>query len=142
MTAAIQSPITASTTTVAVSMSVPPSKRNTWTHESTCAGLLPIRVGSFSGYASTRLVLQLYIDDGEWLVAYARTHLTPDIAVLLDEWVIGTVHPQVAVDHGLTAPTQPFALETNEVKTSMAAAITTAASTYEPWILEPITAST
>jgi hypothetical protein len=29
----------------------------------------PSYVGSFSGYASTRLVLQLYIDDGEWLVA-------------------------------------------------------------------------
>ncbi len=101
----------------------------------------PADVGAYSSYAPTRLVFSLYTDDTAWLVTYSRTHLAPDIALLSDEWVIGTVHPQVAVDHGMVAPTTPFALESIEMKASMAAAIRTAVSSYEPWVLEPLTSS-
>jgi hypothetical protein len=98
----------------------------------------PSDVSAYSSYAPTRLVFSLNIDDTAWLATYSQTHLTPDIAVLSDEWVIGTVHPKVAVAHGITAPTTPFALETMEMKAPMAAAIITAVSSYEPWVMEPV----
>ena len=97
----------------------------------------PASVGSMTIAPSASVIFQLYVDDSDWLVAYARTNRSSDIALLVDNWVVGLIHPQVAIDHGLTAPTQGFVFQSGNMSTAMANAIDTAAGAVEPLIQEP-----
>lgn len=98
----------------------------------------PGYVGSFSSSSTTSTILQLYIDDSTWLVTYAQSHRAENVAVLMDNWVVGTVDPKVAIDHGLTAPNQPFVFQSVDMSNSMASAIGTAVGAAEPLVQEPV----
>lgn len=97
----------------------------------------PAAVGSISNSPTTTAIIQLSIDDSTWLVTQAQTHPTEDVAVLMDNWVVGTVHPKVAIDHGLTAPNQGFVFQSADMSEAMTNAIDTAVGAAEPFVQEP-----